>query len=202
MTEAHWTALRHRFLLRYTVFKKRLTQYLGSADIAGDALHDTWLRLERGGELTTVRSPDTYLYSIAVNIARDHVRAEKRRLTTSEIDTLLEVADDAPDVVRVMEARRDFDLLASVIKELPMRQRAILLAARLEGMPRREIAERFGVSVRFVQRELNEAHHYCAERFEKLTSERFRSGPRETSIGQKPLGTACRKPTGPRIPKE
>ncbi len=202
MTEAGWAALQHRLLTRYKVFKKRLTLQLGSADLASDALQDTWLRLERGGDLTTVRSPDTYLYSMAINIARDHQRAEHRRLTTSEIETLLEIVDDAPDAARIMEARSDMEALVAVIEELPVRQQAILLAARIDGMPRQAIAERFGVSVRFVQRELQEAHDYCAERLEKLFGKQFRSPSRETSTGQKPLGTAAKKPILPRTAEE
>ncbi len=197
MTEAGWAALQHRLLMRYTFLKKRLTYYFGSADLASDALQDTWLRLERGGELTTVRNPDTYLYSMAVNIAREIRRTENRRLTTSEIETLLEIEDEAPDAARTVEARAELEILATIIEELPIRQQAILLAARLDGMPRHDIAERFGVSVRFVQRELQQAHDYCAARLKKLTGEQFRSGLRETSTGQKPLERTGRKPTVP-----
>ncbi len=197
MTELGWTALQHRLLMRYQVFKKRLTHYLGSADLAGDALQDTWLRLERGGDLSTIRSPDTYLFSMAVNIARDRMRSENRRLTTFEVATLLDLVDDAPDAARTVEARSDLEALVAIIEELPARQQAILLAARIDGMPRDDIARRFGVSVRFVQRELQEAHDYCAARLEKLTGEQFRSGLRETSTDRKPLGTFARKPSMP-----
>jgi RNA polymerase sigma factor (sigma-70 family) len=197
VTDAGWTALQQRLLMRYKLFKKRLTHYLGSADLAGDALQDTWLRLERGGELTSVRNPDTYLYSMAINIAIDHRRAEGRRLTTSEIETLLDVADDTPDAVRTVEARSDLDTLVTIIGELPVRQQAILLAARLDGMPRRTIAQRYGVSERFVQRELQEAHDYCAARLEKLAGGRFRTASRETSTGQKPIKAADGMPRKP-----
>ena len=190
MTDAGWDALKHRLLSRYKVFRSRLTHYLGSADLAGDALQDTWLRLERGGQLTTVRNPDTYLYSMAINMARGRMRADNRHLTASEIEALLEIADDRPDAVRAVEARSDLETLMTVLGELPVRQQAILLAARLEGMPRREIAERYGVSVRFVQRELDAAHDYCAARFEKLTSSRFRSGAPEASLDQWPAHAA------------
>jgi RNA polymerase sigma factor (sigma-70 family) len=185
MSDAGWTALQQRLLLRYHVFKKRLTKYLGSAELAGDALQDTWLRLERGGELSTVRSPDNYLYSMAVNIARNHLQAENRRLTASEIETLLNLADDAPDAARAVEARSELDALAAIIAELPERQRAILLAARIDGLHRREIARRFGVSVRFVQRELHQAHVYCVERFRKREAVSFRPAPRQLSTDQK-----------------
>lgn len=194
MTEAGWVALQDRLLLRYKAFKKRLTHYLGSADLAGDALQDTWLRLQRGGELTSVRNPDTYLFSMAINIAIDNRRAENRRLSTAEVDALLEIADDAPDAMRAVESRSELEAIAAIIGELPLRQQAILLAARLDHTPRREIAERFGVSERFVQRELQQAHDYCAERMQKIGRGGFRNSSRETSTEQKPLGTAGRRP--------
>jgi RNA polymerase sigma factor (sigma-70 family) len=202
MTDAGWAALQHRLLMRYNIFKKRLTHYLGSADLAGDALQDTWLRLERGGELTTVRNPDTYLYSMAINIAFNQRRSENRRLTTSEVETLLKLVDEAPDAARTVEARSDLEFLVTVIGELPVRQQAILLAARLDGTPRRVIAQRYGVSERFVQRELQEAHDYCAARLEKVAAGRFRSASREMSTGQKPLGTTSNTPTIPGTDEE
>jgi RNA polymerase sigma-70 factor (ECF subfamily) len=194
MTDAGWAILQRHLLTRYADIKKRLTRYLGSADLANDALHDTWLRLQRGGELATVRNPDTYLYSMAINIAFNRRRADNRYLTASEVEALLDLADDAPNAARVLEARVELEALVTIIGELPVRQQAILLAARLEGVPRREIAARFGVSERFVQRELQEAHDYCATRLEKMMSGRFRSGPGNVSFGREPLGPVGKTP--------
>ncbi|MEW6436166.1 MAG: RNA polymerase sigma factor [Pseudomonadota bacterium] len=197
MTQSGWTALQNRLLSRYAHFKKLLTQRLGSADRADDALQETWLRLERGGELTTVRSPDTFLYTMAINIAWDRMRADNRRLTTSEIETLLSIPDDAPSPARIAEARIELEAVKTIIAELPARQQAILLAARVDGLPRDEIARRFGVSVRFVQRELQEAHDYCASRLEKLERSKFRSSLRKTSTVQRHLNVVAEKPKRP-----
>jgi RNA polymerase sigma factor (sigma-70 family) len=202
MTEAGWVALQQRLLMRYEFFKKRLAKYLGSADLAGDALQDTWLRLERGGELSTLRSPDNYLYSMAVNIARNHIQAESRRLSASEIETLLEIKDETPDAARVVEARSELQTLVAIIAELPQRQQAILLAARVEGLSRREIAQRFGVSVRYVQLELQEAQLYCVERLRKLTRNSFTSVPRELSTDQKSLRKPGNRPARGEIAEE
>jgi RNA polymerase sigma factor (sigma-70 family) len=194
MTQSGWAALQHHLLSRYADFKKRLTDRLGSADRADDALQDTWLRLERGGELTSIRNPDNFLYTMAINIAWDRMRADSRRLTTSEVETLFSIPDDAPDPARITEARLELSVVKMVIAELPLRQQAILLAARVDGLPRSEIARRFGVSVRFVQRELQEAHDYCAARLEKLDSLEFRSRQRKTSTVQRHLSVLAKKP--------
>lgn len=189
MTQGSWAALQQRLLLKYEDLKKRLTRKLGSAELAGDALHDTWLRLERGGEIAQVNSPDTYLLRMAINMARDTRRAESRFVSISDAKVLLGIADDATGADRIVEGRSDLKLLMAVMAELPPRRKAILLAARVEGLGRSEIALRYGVSVRYVHRELRAAHDYCAERLEKTAEEKFISGPRETSSGQKPPGT-------------
>ena len=197
MTETRWDALQQLLLLRYGDLKARLTRHLGSADRAEDALHDTWLRLERGGELAQVHSPDTYLLRTAINIARDRLRSENRRVTTSDAKVLLGIVDQAPDAARSVEDRSDLRLLMIVMAELPARQKAILLAARLEGLGRREIARRFGVSVRFVHRELQAAQDYCAGRLEEITAEEFTSRPRESSFEQDALTTKTAKLKAP-----
>jgi RNA polymerase sigma factor (sigma-70 family) len=202
MTDTGWDALQQRLLLRYGVFKKRLTKYLGSVDLAEDALQDTWLRLERGGELSAVRSVDNYLYSMAVNIARNHIQAESRRLSASEIETLLDVEDETPSAARVVEERSELEALVRIIAQLPERQQAILLAARIDGMNRRDIAKRFGVSVRFVQRELHEAQVYCIENLRKLRDSSFRSALRDMSTDQKSFRTGGSKPARDEIVDE
>ena len=197
MTETGWGALQQLLLLRYGDLKARLTRHLGSADRAEDALHDTWLRLERGGELAQVHSPDTYLLRTAINIARDRLRSENRRVTTSDAKVLLGIVDQAPDAARSAEDRSDLRLLMEVMAELPARQKAILLAARLEGLGRREIARRFGVSVRFVHRELQAAQEYCASRLEEITAEEFTSMLRDSSLEQDGLRTKTTKLKAP-----
>ncbi|RTL72987.1 MAG: RNA polymerase sigma factor [Hyphomicrobiales bacterium] len=197
MTETGWALLQRHLLVRYGHFKKRLTRYLGSSDLASEALHETWLRLARGGELATVRNPDTYLYSMAINIASNHRRAANRRLTSAEVDALLEVADDAPDAAHSLGTREELEAVVAIIKELPMRQQAILLAARLEGVPRREIAARFGISERLVQRELQKAHEACALRLEELKNGQTDAPPRDAdaeTVAPKPAGRRRREP--------
>jgi RNA polymerase sigma-70 factor (ECF subfamily) len=190
MTDASLLALRRLLLLRYDDFKSRLTRRFGSSELAGDALQDTWLRLEQGEGIAAVRSHDAYLFRIAVNIARDRQRADNRRLTSSEVDTLLNIADEMPDPARVIEARSDLRALQTVMAELPPRQRAILLAARLDELPRREIAKRYKISLRLVQRELQDAQDYCAARLRRSRFQVFTSGARETSLNEDAFDTA------------
>lgn len=150
---------------RYGALKTRLARRLGSHDWAEEALQDTYLRLD-GAEIDgKVRNPIAYLFRTAFNIALNQMRADRRRLSAAEVDDLLHIADEAPDALQVFEGRAEISRLSKIIAKLPERQRAILLASRVEGVPRQQIAERFGISVGMVDKELQQAQEYCATRF-------------------------------------
>jgi RNA polymerase sigma-70 factor (ECF subfamily) len=195
MSDTSLVALRRLLLHRYGELKSRLARHLGSSELAGEALQDTWLRLQRGEGIAAVHSHDAYLFRIAVNLARDRQRAEDRRLTTNEIEGLLTVVDDTPDSEQIVAARSDLRALEAVMAELPPRQREILLAARLDGLPRDELARRFRISVRLIQRELQEAQDYCAARIKRKNP--FTPGARKTSPQENPSGAGAGEPIAP-----
>lgn len=165
--------LRSLLLAEYVDFDRRLTRRLGSPDLASEALNETYLRLAGMREIGTVRSPKAYLFRIALNIATDRRRAEKRRLTSDEVDAMLEIPDDRPDAARVIEDRSDVELLKRAITELPERRRRVLMLSRIEGLPNREIAALLGVTVRTVETDLKQAVEHCAERIKRPVRGKF-----------------------------
>lgn len=164
------TKLKAVLVERYGDLKRRLTRRLGSLESAEEALQDTYLRLEGLEAVGELRNPAAYLFRAAVNTALNRNRAEARRLNASEIEVLLHIADNAPDALRVIEGRDDLHRLKQIMSELPPRQRAILLAARMENLSRQEIASRLGISVSMVEKELKKAQEYCFTRFEERRS--------------------------------
>lgn len=168
MTETSAVALRQLLLEGYAELKTRLTQRLGSSDLAGEAIHDTWLRLHRAEITGVVRNPVNYLFHIALNIARERLDVDRRHLSAVEIDMLLNLADHKqPNPEHVAEARSELKALQVAMSELPQRQREILAAAQLDSLPRREIAKRLGISLSLVEKELRLAHEYCLRRLSK-----------------------------------
>jgi RNA polymerase sigma-70 factor (ECF subfamily) len=165
MTEPGLVALRQLLIDSYDDLKARLTRRLGSTELAHDALQDTWLRLARLEAIGTVHNPGHYLLRTVLNVVQDRKRSEKRHLSAVEIDALLNsLTDEKPGPAEVTEARSELKALAAILAELPPRRRAILLAARLDNMPREEIARRLGISLRLVGKELQLAHEYCLAR--------------------------------------
>ncbi|MDI4235619.1 sigma-70 family RNA polymerase sigma factor [Bradyrhizobium sp. 31Argb] len=169
MTENALTIIRRLFVDRYDDLKARLTQRLGSADLAGDAMQDTWLRLSRAESIGAVQSPRSYLFRIALNVAEDRRRMERRqRISAIEIESLLELPDDAPTAEQTMLARSDLEAFEAIVDELPERRRVIFLAARVGNVPRQEIADRLGISRQLVAKELRLALEHCLARYKEL----------------------------------
>jgi RNA polymerase sigma-70 factor (ECF subfamily) len=173
MNDNNITALRDLLLADYGDLNRRLTRRLGSADLASDVLHETYLRLERINEIGPVLNPKAYLFRIAINVANDRRRAENRRLTTEEADCLLEIPDHRPDAARVIEDRSEVALLRRVIAKLPERRRQVLFLSRVDDLPNREIAERLGITVRTVETDLKQAIEHCAEHLKRPLPHKF-----------------------------
>ncbi len=163
--------LRAYLIDRYGDLKARLARRLGSSDWAEDALQDTYLRLDGYEAVGQVRNPGAYLLRAAFNIALNQRRSDGWRLSTKETDSLMHIADDAPDALRMIEGRADIERLKSIMAELPPRARNILLAVRLDGLSRAQIAERFGISVSMVEKELRRAQEFCNDRFRQDRAE-------------------------------
>lgn len=188
--------LRDLLLAEYHDLNRRLSRRLGSAENASEVLHETYLRLEKISEIAEVRSPKAYLFRIALNVANDRRRSEIRRLTTSEIETLLEIPDDQPDAARVIEDRSEIKLLRRAIAELPERRRRALLLSRVEGMTNREIAELFGVTVRTIETDLKQAIEHCAHRLKRPARDKFGFQPPASSYVQRQVVRGKPLPTG------
>ncbi|MEW6436272.1 MAG: RNA polymerase sigma factor [Pseudomonadota bacterium] len=175
MAENNQALLLRLFKSNYGSLRGRLARRLGSIEAADEALQETYLRLDRI-EVGPIKRPLPYLFRIAVNTASDLRRSEKRRLHRSEIELLLQLEKDEIDPERLAAARSSLRALALALEELSPRARSILLAARLEGLPHAEIAARFRISTRLVERELKRALDHCRDHLEIKPPQPFGTG--------------------------
>jgi len=184
MTETILTVLRRVLVDDYHGLKKRLTRRFGSADFAGEVLHEAWLRLGRAelnASSAALHNPKAYLYRVALNVATDQKRVEKSWLGKVEVEALYRRARDELDPARVVEARFELETLAKAINELPARRRAVFIAARLEYLPYKAIAARMGVTVRVVDRELKLALDHLSAVLKEKSMTRGGSNAHEPS---------------------
>jgi RNA polymerase sigma factor (sigma-70 family) len=179
MTDSILAVLRRLLVDDYLGLKERLARRFGSADFATEVLHEAWLRLdgpEASPSTAAVHNPKAYLYRVALNVATDRRRVDKSWLGKAELEALFQRAQDDLDPARIAEARAELYALAQALEGLSPRRRAIFVAARLEQLPHKAIAERQGVTVRVVDRELKAA----LDHFSKVLNKKSipRRGPR------------------------
>jgi DNA-directed RNA polymerase specialized sigma24 family protein len=70
---------------------------------------------------------------------------------------------EAADLSREMDARSSVEALKRAMTAMPARRRAILIAARVDGLAHDVIAKRFAISRTMVQKELRRAISDCVK---------------------------------------
>jgi RNA polymerase sigma-70 factor (ECF subfamily) len=162
VAESDRRRLREQIVEGYDGLIRQLTRRLGSLDFAYEALHDTFVQLERVPDGTQVRKPADYIFRTAINIAKNRRKAQNYRVSAAEIDALLDVRDETPDPARIAEARSDVEAFKKALAELPERPREVLRQMAIEGRTAQDVAEQLKVSVRTVEADLAQALKHCA----------------------------------------
>lgn len=171
MSEATWALLKRVFLADYTVLARQVERMTGSADLADDAMQDTFLRLEQGGDIADhVASPRSYLRQMVFNAARQIIRTNRVRSRYFDLVELFdtEIPDETPGPDQQVDGRMDLLALRSLLETLPSRRRSIFVLALIDDVPLAEIARRHHIGVRMVQLELKKARAEIIARFRGL----------------------------------
>ncbi|MBO9685303.1 RNA polymerase sigma factor [Roseateles chitosanitabidus] len=170
MSEGVLPQLRNLLVQRYEQIRQSLTIKLGNADLAGDALHEVWLRLQRDPTISgPVQNPQAYLVRMGINLAIDVQRSQSKLMSTEEVEELMQaLPDPAPGPAELAELRSEMDVLMAALAEMPARRREVVLLVRLEGWPQKEVARHLAISLRTVESELKAAQEFCAERLDRV----------------------------------
>lgn len=154
----------HSVLLRYFV-RRGITQ-----QEAQDLVQEVFVRLARAHALDNVASAEGYLFATAANVALDFFRYRKVRTdhpATAFVEQLQRTEDFSPE--RLLEGRQELACIVAALNEMPERMRNIFILARLENLPRAEIAQRLGISKRLVEQQITLATACLADRRSRVT---------------------------------
>ena len=163
MAETSRLKLRQQVADDYDNLIRHLTRKLGSSELAYEALHETFVRLDAVPVTTEVRNPASYVFQTAINIAKNRRKAQSYRLSASEVDALLDVSDEMPGPDRIAEARSELQAFERALVGLPERSRRVLRLMSFEGKTAQEAAEQLQVSVRTVAADYQNALRHCAK---------------------------------------
>lgn len=147
-------------------FYRRLRTKVDAADL----VQEVYLRMLRVGDPEAIRNPEAYLFTVAANLLKENVVADRRHAQEVAVEsaegmpalTLLpgfEAAVDAPQRV----AR-----LCEVIEELPPKCSAAVILQYRDGLSHQDIAAQLEVSPRMVKRYLAQALSHCRRRMARL----------------------------------
>ncbi len=194
MSEPTRALLLRTLIAQYEKLKDRLANRVGSVDLASDALQETWLRLDSRDDLGPVKNPTAYVYRAALNTANNLRKSNQRRLTPIEIADLLAIPDSAPGPDVIAEMRAEIAKIDAAIAELTERQRNVFLESFLGDTSHRELAERWGVSMRMIQLDLKHAVEHCGRRLGKrnrfaLRRVQLSKAGRDSGVASKSLGS-------------
>lgn len=139
------------FLLR---FLSRWTE----RDKAEDIVQKVFSRMagSPGNGTTSHQAPKAYLRQAAHNVLRDEARAAVRTSEHHHIP-IDDLSLSGGDPVAALEARDRLARIEQAVLRLKPLTREIFLACRLDGYSYAEIAERTGLSVRGVEKQMSRA---------------------------------------------
>jgi RNA polymerase sigma factor (sigma-70 family) len=136
---------------------RQLTRRIGCRDLAWEVTNETFLRLLRmaPGKLGRIEQPEAFLRQVSTNLLRDRGRANALKARSM---AMLELATERHvDQIAILESRDTLRRLEGAVAALRPRTRAIFLAHRIEGLTYAEIAERTGISVKGVEKQMSKA---------------------------------------------
>jgi len=132
-----------------------LARRLGSSTLASDIAHDLYLKLCGTTDHPEIRDHKAYLFSMAANLATDHLRVERRRgEILAEADQVVWRQTDELTPERHALARAELRCMEAAIASLPERSRQVFHLSRYEGKSQTEIADLLGLGLTTVYKDL------------------------------------------------
>ncbi|MFN0150723.1 MAG: RNA polymerase sigma factor [bacterium] len=163
-------------------YRDRLTsavvRLVGDRDKAEDIVQETFLRVHKNAaRYKTIARFSTWIYTIALNMAKNEIRNTKRRKTSSLWDMGLEkdgepsayeIPDNSERPDDVVERRNLRGLMERCIQELPPKYRTIIVLRDVEGLSYDEIAGILKLPEGTVKSRMNRARLRFKELLEPL----------------------------------
>ena len=135
--------------------------YLKDADLAQDAVQETFIRAYRHIEDYRGESSErTWLTAIAINVSRDMLRTAwfRHQSRSTDIDTLPE---------KPAEFEFPDNTVLTEVMHLPAKYREVVLLRYYEGLKLKEVASALGLSDGRVRSRLNRANELLRDRLKE-----------------------------------
>jgi RNA polymerase sigma factor (sigma-70 family) len=143
------------FLENRAALRRYLRRFGLRAEDIEDIVQETFIRAFAAEGTQKIRFPKAFLFRIARNLALN----ERMKLSNTSTDALEDLPDQSviEDVGQIsvdedMYARRQIQLLAQAVAELPPQCSRVFLLRKVQGLSYKQIAERLDISVSTVEK--------------------------------------------------
>lgn len=136
----------------------------GANDDAEDLVQETYLRLLRAhhGQGEAIANPEAYLFTVALNLAREQATRRRRSpLSIEEVESLTSLPANEESVEDAAERAQRGKRLQVLLGSLPDATRAVLVMQYRDGLSYKQIAERLGVSPHMVKKHVVRGLSVC-----------------------------------------
>ncbi len=151
-------------------------RYIGRETEALDLAQETFVRVYATRRRYTVRGKfSTWLFAIAANLCRNHLRWRRRRgesvpetsdMEDAEFAERIQSLDDSPDQAAIRS--ESISLIKVAIDKLPHDLKTVILLNEYQSLSYGEISSVLGCSVKAVEMKLYRARHLLRERLVRI----------------------------------
>lgn len=122
-----------------------------------------WLNREK---LPDIENPGGWLHTLAANACYDHLRRQATyEIHLTKARSMHSLSDD--QTLLQLDARDVKNAIQEAIHQLPLKRREIFQLSKIEGLTRREIADRLKISENTVRNQLVDAVDFVQEYLRK-----------------------------------
>lgn len=147
--------------------RRFLRRRSGCAATAEDLTQETFVRLMNVAAFDEVKNMRSYLFRIASNLLIDHQRmrsAKSQPRELVELERAFDLRDEAPGAEILLLQRDQLRQVSGFLGELSKSCQEIFWLSRVVGLANHEIAERRGVCLSTVEKNISWATRHCRTR--------------------------------------
>lgn len=139
-----------------------LARIVGSEPAAEDVAQSLFLRLQKIDDDPPIVNKRSFLFRLASNLARDHLRAVRRqgKLIAEGVDAS-HVASIEPSAETRLLDREKVARIAAIVETMPLRCRQVFVLVRIDDLSVADAAARLGISQDMVRKHIRHALQLC-----------------------------------------
>ncbi|MFA7555267.1 MAG: RNA polymerase sigma factor [Spongiibacteraceae bacterium] len=136
--------------------KQYLLRFLLCKEDVEDVLQEAYIRASRADKKTVIRSPKSFLYKVAKNLALSEVTKKSRQIINCVDEfSKLDVVDSKSNIEEGLQEQQELDAFyQSVIEVLPPQCRRVFLMRKAFGFSHKEISRQLNISISTVEKHL------------------------------------------------